>query len=58
MTIAIPLTIIVAVVISVVLKKTTFGYELRATGLNKNAAKYAGMKDKVNINGEDSIINL
>ena len=48
-TIAIPLTIIVAVVISVVLKKTTFGYELRATGLNKNAAKYAGMKDKVNI---------
>lgn len=48
-TIAIPLTVIVAVVIMVVLNKTTFGYELRATGLNKHAAKYAGMKDKQNI---------
>lgn len=48
-TIAIPLTIIIAVIIMVVLSKTTFGYELRATGLNKNAAKYAGMKDKINI---------
>ncbi len=48
-TIAIPLTIIIAVIIMVVLSKTTFGYELRATGLNKNAAKYAGMKDKTNI---------
>lgn len=48
-TIAIPLMIIVAVVIHIVLTKTTFGYELRATGLNKNAAKYAGMKDKANI---------
>lgn len=47
--IAIPLTIIVAIVISIILNKTTFGYELKATGLNKNAAKYAGMKDKVNI---------
>lgn len=47
--IAIPLTIIVAIIIQIVLTKTTFGYELRATGLNKNAAKYAGMKDKVNI---------
>ncbi len=48
-TIAIPLTIIIAVVIMIVLNKTTFGYELRATGLNKNAAKYAGMKEKFNI---------
>ncbi|MCI5829537.1 MAG: ABC transporter permease [Treponema sp.] len=48
-TIAIPLTIIIAVLIWVVLNKTTFGYELKATGLNKNAAKYAGMKDKCNI---------
>lgn len=47
--IAIPLTIIVAVVVYIVLKKTVFGYELRATGLNKNAAKYAGMMDKKNI---------
>lgn len=48
-TIAIPLTIIVAIIISIILKRTTFGYELRATGFNKDAAKYAGMKDKLNI---------
>jgi len=47
--IAIPITIIIAIIIQIVLTKTTFGYELRATGLNKHAAKYAGMKDKVNI---------
>ncbi len=48
-TIAIPLTIIVAVVINIILNKTTFGYELKATGYNKHAAKYAGMKEKLNI---------
>ncbi len=48
-TIAIPLMIVLAALIYVVLAKTTFGYELRATGLNKNAAKYAGMRDKANI---------
>lgn len=48
-TIAIVLTIIVAVAITIVLDKTTFGYELKATGYNKNAAKYAGMKEKQNI---------
>jgi len=47
--IAIPVTILVTIFISILLDKTTFGYELKATGLNKNAAKYAGMKDKVNI---------
>ncbi|MDY5817706.1 MAG: ABC transporter permease [Treponema sp.] len=46
--IAIPLTIVVAILINIVLKKTVLGYELRATGLNKHAAKYAGMKDKKN----------
>ena len=48
-TIAIPLSIIAAVVIMVVLDKTKFGYELKATGNNKNAAKYAGMAEKRNI---------
>ena len=48
-TIAIPLAIIIAVVIMVILEKTRFGYELRATGLNKNAAKYCGMMEKRNI---------
>lgn len=48
-TIAVPLTILVAVLILVILNRTTFGYELRATGLNKDAAKYAGMRSKFNI---------
>jgi simple sugar transport system permease protein len=47
-TIAIPLSIVLAVLVWVVLDKTMFGYELKATGLNKNAAKYAGMKEKRN----------
>lgn len=33
----------------VVINKTTFGYELRACGSNKNAARYAGMNEKRNI---------
>ena len=48
-TIAIPLAIIVAVAIWVLLEKTKLGYELKATGNNKNAAKYAGMKENRNI---------
>ena len=48
-TIAIPLAIIVAVVIWVVLNKTKFGYELKATGNNYHAAKYAGMTENRNI---------
>ena len=31
------------------MSKTVFGYEILATGYNKNAAKYAGMKEKKNI---------
>ena len=48
-TIAVPLTIIVAVVVWVVLSKTKLGYELKATGNNRNAAKYAGMAQNRNI---------
>lgn len=48
-TIAIPLTIIVAVIVWIVLGKTKLGYELKATGNNKNAAKYAGMAQNRNI---------
>ena len=48
-TLAIPLAIILAIVVDVVLNKTRFGYELRATGNNKNAAKYCGMAEKRNI---------
>ena len=48
-TIAIPLAILAAIIIAVILEKTKFGYELKATGNNKNAAKYCGMKEKQNI---------
>ena len=40
---------IVAVVIYIVLNKTTFGYELKACGSNKDASKYAGLNEKRNI---------
>lgn len=48
-TIAIPLALIIAVAVWVVLNKTKFGYELKATGNNYHAAKYAGMKENRNI---------
>lgn len=48
-TIAIPLTVIIAIIIWVIQNKTVLGYELRATGLNRDAAKYAGMKGNRNI---------
>ena len=48
-TIAIPLAVIAAIVVWVILNKTKFGYELKATGHNYHAAKYAGMKENRNI---------
>ena len=48
-TIGIFVAIGIAVLIWVVLNKTTFGYELKACGHNKNAAQYAGINDKKNI---------
>ena len=48
-TIAIPLSIIFAVVVFVILDKTKLGYELKATGFSVNAARYAGMKEKKNM---------
>lgn len=48
-TLAIPLSAVVAVLIWVLLEKTKLGYELKATGLNKDAAKYCGMQEKRNI---------
>lgn len=48
-TIAIPLSILTAIVLWVVLNKTAFGYELKATGYNKEASRYAGMREKRNI---------
>lgn len=40
---------LIAVGIYIMMTKTTFGYELRACGFNKNASKYAGMNEKRNI---------
>lgn len=48
-TIAIPLAIVLVVVVYLLLEKTKFGYELKATGFNKHAAKYSGMSEKRNI---------
>ena len=48
-TIALPLAVIVTILIWILLEKTKFGYELRATGNNKNAARYCGMNEKRNI---------
>lgn len=36
-------------VIYIILQKTTFGYELKAVGHNKDAAKYAGINEKKSI---------
>lgn len=41
--------ILLAIIISIILNKTVFGYELKATGANKHAAKYSGMNDHKNI---------
>ena len=46
---ALPLSIVIAILVWVVLEKTRIGYELRATGNNKNAAKYCGMAEKRNV---------
>lgn len=43
------LAILVGIVLYIVLQKTTFGYELKATGYNRFASEYAGMKGKRNI---------
>lgn len=39
----------VVILVHIILNKTTFGYELRACGLNRNASKYAGVNEKRNI---------
>lgn len=43
------LAMLIGVILYIVLEKTTFGYELKATGFNKHASEYAGMKGKRNI---------
>ena len=40
---------LLAVVVYILLSKTTFGYELKACGSNRFAARYAGIRDKRSI---------
>ena len=43
------IAILIAVVVYIVLNKTTFGYELKACGSNKYASKYAGINENSRI---------
>lgn len=39
----------IAIIMFIIINKTTFGYELKACGFNKNASKYAGINEKRSI---------
>ncbi len=43
------LAIIAVIIIYIILEKTTFGYELKAVGFNRDASKYAGINEKRSI---------
>ena len=43
------IAILLAIVVCVMLSRTTLGYELKVCGSNRFAARYAGVKDKRNI---------
>lgn len=43
------IAILIAVIVYIIINKTTFGYKLKACGSNKYAAKYAGISEKKNI---------
>ena len=43
------IAILMAIVVYIILNKTTFGYELKACGSNRFAARYAGIRDKQSI---------
>ncbi|MBR5366904.1 MAG: ABC transporter permease [Clostridia bacterium] len=49
MDISLFIAILIAVVLYVILNRTTFGYELKACGYNKFASRYAGMNEQRNI---------
>ncbi len=43
------IAILIAIIVYILLAKTTFGYELKACGANRHAARYAGIHDKRSI---------
>lgn len=47
--VGIVIAIIVVIIIYIILTKTTFGFELKAVGLNRDASRYAGINEKKSI---------
>ena len=43
------IAIVIAILVYILMNKTTLGYELKACGANRHAARYAGIGDKRNI---------
>jgi len=43
------IAILIAIIMYIILNKTTFGYELKACGFNQHASKYAGINEKRNM---------
>ncbi len=43
------IAVLAVIVIYILLNKTTFGYELKAVGFNRDASRYAGINEKKNI---------
>lgn len=43
------IAVILAILMYILMNKTTLGYELKACGANRHGARYAGIKDKRNI---------
>ncbi len=43
------IAIVMAILVYILMTKTTLGYELKACGSNRHAARYAGIRDKRNI---------
>jgi len=43
------IAIIVVVITHIILNKTTFGYQLKSVGFNRDASRYAGINEKRNI---------
>lgn len=43
------IAIVIAILVYILMTKTTLGYELRTCGSNRHAARYAGINDKRNI---------
>ncbi len=43
------IVIVAVIAVYIIIEKTTFGFELKACGMNKDASRYAGIDDKKNI---------